>query len=70
MRVSCLWTLSPGSTPQCIQLGTQGTEGWPVLRVRGPAQLHELMNLRGGGETTGSHGSGRKDMTPVRSFKI
>lgn len=45
----------PASTPQCIQLGAQGTECWPVLRARGPAQLHELMNLRGREETTGSY---------------
>ena len=70
VRVSCLWTLSLASTPQCIQLGAQGAEWWPVLWARGPAQLHELMNLRWWEETTGSHVSGRKDMTPVHSFKI
>lgn len=45
----------PASTPQCIQLGAQGTECWPILRARGPAQLHELMNLKGWEETTGSY---------------
>lgn len=33
------------STPQCIQLGSQGAKWRPVLWARGPAQLHELMNL-------------------------
>lgn len=68
--VSCLWTLPLASTPQRIQLGSEGTEGRPVLRATSPAQLHELMNLRGWEETRGSHGSGRKDMSPVHSFNI
>lgn len=68
--VSCLWTLPLASTPQHIQLGSEGTEGRPVLWARSPAQLHELMNLRGWEKTKGSHGSGRKDMTPVHSFNM
>lgn len=39
--------------------------------ARSPAQLHELMNLEGGDEEkeiSGSHGSGRKDMTLVLKY--
>lgn len=48
------WLLTGISTPQRVQLWTQGAEGRSVLRAGRPAQLHELLNLRAQREVGGA----------------